>query len=87
MSTYPPARPAAQGRLWLHLLLFLLTLLTATALGARLAQNFRADLPPFDLEHDWRVFGEILHSPAVLLDGLAYSLNEALAVAKEIGSL
>jgi membrane-associated protease RseP (regulator of RpoE activity) len=75
-----------RDRRWLHLLLFLATLVTSTALGVRLAQNFRADLPPFDLAQDWLVFAEIVRSPVVLLDGLAYSLTLlGILLAHEMG--
>ncbi|MGQ9919507.1 MAG: hypothetical protein ACUVS7_19085, partial [Bryobacteraceae bacterium] len=64
----------SQPRLWLHLLLFLATLFTTTALGARLHHNFQHQLPPFDLEHDITAFADALREPRLLLDGLPYAL-------------
>jgi membrane-associated protease RseP (regulator of RpoE activity) len=82
----PAASPGSRDRLWLHALLFLLTLFTSTALGVRLAQSFRSDLPSVDVEQDWIIFLEILRSPAILLDGLAYSLTLlAILLAHEMG--
>lgn len=63
-----------QPRLWLHVLLFLATLFTTTALGARLQHNFRNQLPPFDLEHDLTAFADAAREPRLLLDGLPYAL-------------
>ena len=45
-----------QPRYWLHLLLLGLTLLTTTAMGARLVENFQANRPAFDLERDLAAF-------------------------------
>lgn len=64
----------AQPRLWLHILLFLATLFTTTALGARLQYNFEHQLPPFDLEHDLAAFADAIRQPSLLLDGLPYAL-------------
>lgn len=63
------------GRLLLQAALLLLTLFTTTALGARLAQNFAADLPPFDLDTDIYIFLAVWRKPSLLLDGLPYSLT------------
>lgn len=63
-----------QPRLWLHVLFFLATLFTTTALGARLQHNFRNQLPPFDLEHDLAAFADAVREPRLLLDGLPYAL-------------
>lgn len=62
-------------RLALQIALLLVTFLTTTALGARLAHNFAADLPPFDLETDIYIFLAIWRRPVLLLDGLPYSLT------------
>lgn len=63
----------SQPRLWLHTLLFLATLFTTTALGARLQHNFQHQLPPFDLEHDLTAFADAFREPRLLLDGLPYA--------------
>jgi membrane-associated protease RseP (regulator of RpoE activity) len=64
----------SQPRLWLHVLLFLATLFTTTALGARLHYNFEHQLPPFDLEHDLTAFTDAIREPRLLLAGLPYAL-------------
>jgi membrane-associated protease RseP (regulator of RpoE activity) len=56
------------------LVLFLLTLLCTTALGARIAFQFERNLPGLDLAGDLAVFSDLLHRPALLLDGLPYSV-------------
>jgi membrane-associated protease RseP (regulator of RpoE activity) len=81
----PPARQAPR-RLWLHILLFLLTFFTTTALGSRLAFNFRNDLPPFDLERDVLVFVEVIRDPSQFIAGLPYSITLlAILLAHEMG--
>jgi len=73
-------------RLLLQLFLLLLTFFTTTALGARLAQNFAANLPPFDLETDIYIFLAIWRKPSLLLAGLPYSLTLlAILLAHEFG--
>jgi membrane-associated protease RseP (regulator of RpoE activity) len=73
-------------RLPLHLLLFALTFLTATALGARLQLNFDQNLPAFDLDRDWSIFVDIWRSPRLLLAGLPYSVSLlAILLAHEFG--
>lgn len=73
-------------RLLLQLLLFGLTLFTTTALGARLAQNFAANLPPFDLETDIYIFLAVWRKPELLLQGLPYSVTLlAILLAHEFG--
>jgi membrane-associated protease RseP (regulator of RpoE activity) len=67
-------------------LLLALTLVSTTALGSRLASNYRANLPPFDLEHDLAVFVDAVRTPSMLKDGLAYSLTLlAILLAHEFG--
>ena len=58
----------------MHAILLLATLLTTTAMGARMAENFRYNRPAFDLEHDLAAFNLIWTSPATLLQGLPFSL-------------
>lgn len=70
----------------MHLLLFLLTFLSTTILGSRLAENFEHNLPSFDLENDLLVFVQAWREPAILLKGLPYSLPlMAILLAHEMG--
>lgn len=81
-----PEPPDWHRRLWLHVLLFLVTLFSTTALGARLAFNFANNLPAFDLEHDLDVFVQVFRDPAVLLGGVPYSFTLLLILtAHEFG--
>ncbi len=77
---FPPPDPLAQvwvtmpkRRVWLHVLLFLLTVATTLAVGARLAHNFSANRPAYDMEHDWNPFSGVWQEPARLIDGLPFS--------------
>ena len=78
-STYPgePQREVwitlPKRRLWLHLLLFALTMFTTLAVGARLSYNYSHDLPAFDLENDLNPFSGISADPWRLLDGIPFS--------------
>ncbi len=82
----PVVLRSASRRLWLHSLLFLLTIASTTILGVRFAYNFDANLPPFDLERDFAVLARVLDSPALLLTGLPYSLTlMTILLAHELG--
>lgn len=84
----PKAPPTTEWRkrLWVHILLFLLTVFTTTALGSRLAFNFQHNLPAFDIEHDLNVFAQVFRDPSILLLGLPYSLTlMAILTAHEFG--
>lgn len=70
-----PIPTSTLRRLPLHLVLFALTFLTATVLGARLQLNFDQNLPAFDLDHDWSIFFDIWRTPRLLLAGLPYSMS------------
>lgn len=73
-------------RLWLHALLFLLTLFTTTVVGARMQHNFRKNLPFLDVEQDLNTFARLWSNPAMLLDGLPFSLTLlAILTAHELG--
>jgi membrane-associated protease RseP (regulator of RpoE activity) len=77
---------AGRPRYWLHFLLLLLTLLTTTAMGARMADNFRHNRPAFDVERDLAAFALIWTSPGVLFEGLPFSLCLlAILLAHELG--
>lgn len=58
-------------RYWLHLLLFGLTLLSTSLVGALLGQSFRQSRPFGD---DLAYAGRVLTNPLLLLDGLPFSL-------------
>src|SRR5579884_1045448 len=74
------------GRVWLHVLLLLLTLLSTSIVGARLEFNFTHDLPAFDIARDGMAFVNFWRHPAMLLDGLPFSLTLiAILLAHEFG--
>ncbi|MCX6624991.1 MAG: site-2 protease family protein, partial [Acidobacteria bacterium] len=62
-------------RYWLHILLLLLTLFSTTLVGTRLAANFQANRPAFELERDLPAYLEYLAHPELLLAGLPFSLT------------
>ncbi len=62
------------ARLWLHVLLLLATLVTASAAGARIAYNFENNLPAFRVDEDLLAILEPIDRPALLLDGLPFAL-------------
>lgn len=80
-------RPYSSGsRNWLHLLLLFLTLLTTSAWGARMADNFRHNLPVFDLERDVNALTKMWAHPLSLLAGLPFSLTLiSILLAHELG--
>ena len=91
-SPYGSVRPVyvwqtvtRRPRYWLHLLLFLLTLFTTTAMGARLWFNFAANQPALsddDIEFFLRLYGD----PSLLAAGLPFSLTLlAILLAHEMG--
>lgn len=69
----PAGKPRLQ-RLWLHILLLIVTLLSTTVVGARMQFNFTHDLPAFDVR-DWSIFLTFWRHPAALLSGLPFSLT------------
>jgi len=77
----PPRR-----RLWLHVLLFLLTVLTTLVIGARLAHNFYANLPAYALDEDFFPWSWALSQPSRLIGGIPFSLTlMAILFAHEMG--
>jgi membrane-associated protease RseP (regulator of RpoE activity) len=79
------SRPRPQ-RLWLHILLLLLTLVSTTAVGARLAENFRTNRPAVYLAENVAAYRELLSDPGPWLSGLAFSLTLlAILLAHEMG--
>ena len=73
-ASYPRAagRPT---RIWLHVLLLLLTLLSTSAVGARMQFNFDGGLPVFEMDRDLDAFWAWWPHPAVLMSGLPFSLT------------
>ena len=62
-----------------------MTLFTTTVMGARLVNNFAHNLPPFS-DDDLDAFARLLNNPALLLDGLPFSLTlMAILMAHEMG--
>jgi hypothetical protein len=73
-------------RYWLHALLFVLTLVSTTLVGARMQENFNRNLPFFDFERDMATFASWWHHPSLLLAGLPFSLTLlAILLAHEFG--
>jgi membrane-associated protease RseP (regulator of RpoE activity) len=71
-----PAPPKIDlGRVWLHVLLLLATILSTTIVGSRMQYNFAHNLPAFDLNRDWSVFFNFYRHPEMLLGGLPFSLT------------
>lgn len=89
---YGPVRPVyvwqtvkPRPRYWLHLLLFLVTLFTTTAMGARLWFNF-ADNQPALSDDDVEFFLRLYHDPSLLAAGLPFSLTlMGILLAHELG--
>ncbi|MBK5294984.1 MAG: site-2 protease family protein, partial [Acidobacteriia bacterium] len=79
-------RSTATGeRWWLHGLLLLLTLVTTTEMGARLALNYQANLPAFS-EEDLDAFLRLIRNPDLLWQGLPFSLTLlTILMAHELG--
>ncbi len=76
----------SQSRIWLHVLLLCLTLLTTTVMGARMQYNFDHSLPFFDVDRDLAVILDSWKHPASLLTGLPFSLTLlTILMAHEMG--
>lgn len=72
-------------RYWLYGLLFAVTLLTTTVVGAAMQYDFDRNFP-FDLEHSFTLWLRIWRHPATILEGLPYSLTLlAILMAHEMG--
>lgn len=73
-------------RLWLNILLLLLTLLTTTLVGTHMQYNFAHNLPFFQLEDVLDVFQLGLRRPELLWTGLPFSLTLlTILMAHELG--
>jgi len=64
----------ARSRLWLHLLLFVLTIASTTFVGARIVENFQHNRPAFELEEDLQAYADIWHQPGRIPAGLMFSV-------------
>lgn len=72
-------------RVWLHVLLFVITLFTTTVVGAGLSHAFQANRP-VDLERDFGLVFSVWSHPGLLLDGLPFSLTLlTILLAHELG--
>ncbi len=79
------AQERPRQRYWLHALLFLVTLLTTTVVGAGMAQSFAHDRP-FDFDAGLGGYRHMWHDPSFLLDGLPFSLTLlSILMAHEFG--
>jgi len=75
----------ARERYWLYALLFAVTLLTTTVVGAAMQYDFDRNFP-FDLEHSFTLWMRIWRHPSTMLEGLPYSLTLlAILMAHEMG--
>ena len=72
-SGAPPVT-RSQERYWLYCLLFGLTLLTTTLVGAAMQLDFNRGVP-FDIEHSFELYGLFWRHPGSLLRGLPFSLS------------
>jgi membrane-associated protease RseP (regulator of RpoE activity) len=80
----PRARP--KNRLWLNVLLLVLTMFTTTLVGAHMQYNFAHNLPFFDLDRDLDIFSIGLRSPELFLAGMPFSLTLlTILMAHELG--
>ncbi len=81
-----PRAPLRPTRIWLHVILLLLTLLSTTAVGARMQFNFEHSLSVFDSPGDFDAFWAWWRNPAALEAGLPFSLTLlAILMAHECG--
>ncbi len=66
--------PRLRRRLWLHLLLFAVSVFTTTFVGARIAENFASNRPAFVVEEDLDAYVEIWREPRRMASGLWFSI-------------
>ncbi len=77
--------PRPRHRYWLHGLLFLLTLLSTTVVGAGFAQSFAANVPS-SFNGDLYGYVRMWHQPSFLLQGLPFSITLlTILMAHEMG--
>jgi membrane-associated protease RseP (regulator of RpoE activity) len=83
---FSPDFSPVKDRLWLHVLLLVLTLFSTTLVGAHMQYNFTHNLPFFEVEDYLDIFTLGLHSPALFLAGLPFSLTLlTILMAHELG--
>ena len=81
----PEAAAPVRERYWLYSLLFLLTFLTTTVVGAAMQMDFDRNFP-FDIERSFDIYGWLWRHPASLALGLPFSLTLlAILTAHEFG--
>ncbi len=81
---WKPSR-GRRNSVWVHVLLFVVTLFTTTLVGAELAYNFEHNRPSF-ASTDVEVLAELVARPSSLLSGLPYALTLLLILlAHELG--
>ncbi|HEY3839499.1 MAG TPA: site-2 protease family protein [Bryobacteraceae bacterium] len=86
MSEARVVRRPDLGRVWLHVLLLLVTILATTIAGARMQFNFVHDLPVFDVDRDAGAFFSFWRHPGLLVGGLPFSLTlVTILLAHEFG--
>jgi membrane-associated protease RseP (regulator of RpoE activity) len=75
-----------KDRLWVHALLFVMTLFTTTLVGAHMQYNFAHNLPFFEVENYLDIFTLGLRSPKLFFAGLPFSLTLlTILMAHELG--
>ena len=81
-----PKNAQPKNRLWLHVLLFLMTMFSTTLVGAHMQYNFIHNLPFFDIENYSGIFTLGLGSPRLFFAGLPFSLTLlTILMAHELG--
>lgn len=77
--------PKTRDRYWLNLLLFVLTLLSTTIVGAAIQYDFQRNVP-LDVERTFDAFGWLWSNPRALLSGVPFSLTLiTILLAHELG--
>lgn len=84
-ETYAWPVRRTRPRYWIHGLLFALTLVSTTAVGAAMQLDFDRNLP-FDVERAFTLYPWLWRHPAAMLQGLPFSLTLlAILLAHEFG--
>lgn len=84
-ETVPLLATRSRERYWLHILLFVLTLLSTTIVGAAMEMDFRRNVA-FDIEHSLDMYGWAWRNPSLLWQGLPFSLTLlGILLAHELG--
>ena len=73
-AAFPAAVAGRRERYWLYGLLFALTLVSASIVGAAMQSDFDRNLP-FDVEHSFEMYLGFWRHPLELLHGLPFSLT------------